>query len=262
MSGNTIFVVGATGQQGGAVAHAALAKGHRVRVLAREPDGDRAKQLAGKGAEIVVGDLDDPASVTAGAAGADTAFLMGNFYETGADGEIRQGMAAANASQAAGVGHLIYSSVASANKKTGIPHFDSKYRVEEHIATMDIPHTISAPVAFMENLVSPWSIGSLFEGKLAFGLPPTRTNQMIALADIGAFVASLVERREAVFGKRFDIASDQLDGATQAAVLSRAIGRPIVYEEVPTPCWPSRTRRSRSWSSGLIASATTPTLQR
>jgi uncharacterized protein YbjT (DUF2867 family) len=158
---------------------------------------------------------------------------MGNFYEIGEEGEVRQGIAAANAIKAAGVGHLIYSSVASANRATGIAHFDSKFRVEQHIAGLGIPYSISAPVAFMENVVSPWSLGTLLGGKLAFGLPPQRVNQLIGLTDIGAFVASLVERREAVFGKRFDIASDQLDGETQAAILSRASGRPIRFEQVP-----------------------------
>jgi uncharacterized protein YbjT (DUF2867 family) len=95
---------------------------------------------------------------------------------------------------AAGVGHLIYSSVADANKKTGIPHFESKYLVEEHVAGLGIPYTISAPVAFMENIVAPWSIGALRQGTHAFAMPPKRVLQLVALADIGAFVATLAER--------------------------------------------------------------------
>jgi uncharacterized protein YbjT (DUF2867 family) len=80
----------------------------------------------------------------------DTMFLMGNSYEAGVEEEIRQGIIAADAAKAADVGHLIYSSVADANKKTGIPHFESKYLVEKHVAGLGIPYTISAPVAFME----------------------------------------------------------------------------------------------------------------
>ena len=229
----TVLVAGATGKQGGAVVDALLARGHHARALTRRPGSDTAKALIAQGVEVFSGDLEDAASVVAAATGADAAFLMGNFYEIGEEGEVRQGIAAANAIKAAGVGHLIYSSVASANRATGIAHFESKFRVEQHIAALGVPYTISAPVAFMDNVIAPWSVGALLGGKLAFGLPPKRDNQLIGLIDIGAFIASLVERREAVFGRRFDIAGDQLNGEAQAEVLSKAAGRPIHFEEIP-----------------------------
>jgi uncharacterized protein YbjT (DUF2867 family) len=228
-----VLVTGATGQQGSAVARALLANGHRVRAFTRKPDGEAARRMAAAGAETVAGDLADAESVRKAASGVDAMFLMGNFYEAGSDGEIQQGIIGADAAKAAGVGHLIYSSVADANRATGIPHFESKYLVEKHIAALGIPYTVSAPVAFMENVVAPWSIGSLLEGKLAFGLPPKRANQLVALADMGAFVASLVERRDAVFGKRFDIAGDELSGEKQATILARVTGRAIRYQEIP-----------------------------
>jgi uncharacterized protein YbjT (DUF2867 family) len=158
---------------------------------------------------------------------------MGNSNEAGVAEETRQGIDAADAAKDAGVGHLIYSSVADANKKTGIPHFDSKYLVEKHIAGLGIPYTISAPASFMENIVAPWSIGGLRQGTFAFPMPPKRVIQLIALADIGGFVAALIERREQVFGKRFDLAGDELSGEEQAKILSQAIGRPINYQEIP-----------------------------
>jgi uncharacterized protein YbjT (DUF2867 family) len=229
----SVLVTGATGQQGGAVARALLSKGHRVKALTRKPDSDNARRLASAGAEVVAGDLGDAASVLKAANDVDTMFLMGNSYEAGVEEEIRQGILAADAAKAAGVGHLIYSSVADADKKTGIPHFESKYLVEKHVAGLGIPYTISAPVAFMENFVAPWSIGALRQGTHAFAMPPKRVLQLVALADIGAFVAALVERRENVFGKRFDFAGDELSGEEQAKILSQAIGRPINYQEIP-----------------------------
>ena len=229
----SILVSGCTGQQGGAVARALLSSGHRVKALTRKPDSDAAQRLASAGAEVVTGDLGDAASVLKAASSVDAMFLMGNSYESGTEQETRQGIVAAEAAKAAGVGHLIYSSVADANKKTGIPHFESKHLVEKHLAGLGIPYTISAPVAFMENIVAPWSIGALSQGTQAFALPPKRALQLVALADIGAFVAALVERREEVFGKRFDIAGDALSGEEQAKILSQAIGRPIKYQEIP-----------------------------
>ena len=229
----SILVTGATGQQGGAVAHALLSRGHRVKALTRNPESDTARRLASAGADIVAGDLGDAASIVKAASSVDTMYLMGNSYEAGVEEETRQGIIAADAAKAAGVGHLIYSSVADADKKTGIPHFESKYLVEKHVAGLGIPYTISAPVAFMENFVAPWSIGALSQGTHAFAMPPKRVLQLVAVADIGAFVAALVERREQVFGKRFDFAGDEHSGEAQAKILSQAIGRPIAYQEIP-----------------------------
>lgn len=228
-----VLVTGATGQQGGAVAAALLSRGHRVTALTRKPDGEAARRLVSAGVGIRAGDLGDAASVRQAAQGVDTMFLMGNSYEAGTEEETRQGIIAADAAKAAGIGHLIYSSVGDADKATGIPHFESKYRVERHIAGLGIPYTISAPVAFMENAVAPWSIAGLRQGVHAFALPPGRGVQLVAVADIGAFVAAVAERREPVFGKRFDIAGDELDGEAQARILSQAIGRPIAYQEIP-----------------------------
>lgn len=148
----TVLVTGATGQQGGAVARALLSNGHGVKALTRKPDSAAAQALASAGAQLVIGDLDDTTAFAKAASGVDTLFLMGTMQGDNADAETRQGIAAANAAKAAGVGHLIYSSVADADKNTGIPHFDSKYRVEQHLRGLGVPYTISAPVFFMENM--------------------------------------------------------------------------------------------------------------
>lgn len=229
----TVLVTGATGQQGGAVARALLSRGHTVRALTRNPDAAAARHLAAAGADIIAGDFSDPASVERAAKGADAMFVVTSFWGNGPELETQQGIAAVHAAKAAGIGHLVFSSVADANKATGIPHFESKYRVEQAITELGIPHTIVAPVAFMENVTAPWGIEALRNGVYAFGLPSARTNQLIAVADIGAFVAAAIERGASVFGKRFDIAGDELSGTDQAAILSRTTGGPIRYQEIP-----------------------------
>src|SRR6202008_4527553 len=142
----SVLVTGATGQQGGAVARALLSRGHRVRALARKPDSDAARQLMSAGADLVTGDLGDTASVLKAASGVGTMFLMGDSNEVGTEEETRQGIIAAEAAKSSGVGHLIYSSVADANKKTGIPHFESKHLVEQHIGGICCPPTLCARV--------------------------------------------------------------------------------------------------------------------
>src|SRR6266446_3012066 len=84
--------------------------------------------------------------------------------------------------------------------------------VEKHLQASRVPSTIVAPVSFMENVLQPWSLPSLRQGKLAMALPASRSLQQIAAADIGAFVAAVIERGDTVFGRRFDIAGDELTG--------------------------------------------------
>lgn len=235
MSGKlTVLVTGATGQQGGGATRELLARGHKVRALTRNPSGDVAGRLARAGAEVLAGDFSEPGSVARAAEGVDTVFLMGTPWANGGPAlEAEQGIAAVDALTKARPGHVIYASVGSADQGTGIPHFDSKYRVEERLAGSGLPFTIYRPAAFMENLVAPWSIGPLRDGVLVLALPAKRRLQQIAAADIGAFVSVLAERREAVFGRRIDIAGDEPTGEEAAAILSEASGRPIRYQEVP-----------------------------
>ena len=229
----TVLVSGATGNQGGAVAEALLAKGHKVRALTRNKSSDAAKRLAAKGAELIRCNFDYPESLKRLLKGVDTFYLMGTPFESGVRHETAQGIALANAADAANVGHLIYGSVANADRNTGIPHFDSKYKVEQHIKTLNINYTISAPVYFMDNLTAPWSIDALIAGQISAALPGSRMLQQVSVRNIGQFVAGLVERRESVFGKRFDIAGDELTGSTMARIIRQVTKHEVVYESFP-----------------------------
>lgn len=224
------LVAGATGQQGGAVVQALLTRGHRVRALVRDPDSKRAVGLKAQGAELAVANFEDRDALMRAAMGVDSAYIMTTPFASGTDAEIHQGLTLANAFSQAGVGHLIFGSVASADRETGIPHFDSKYEVEKHIAALNVPYTISAPVYFMENHLFSHALEALRRGKLADALPADRLLQKIAVSNIGEFVAVLIERRQSVFGHRYDIAGDELSGEQCAAALSQATGKDIHYE--------------------------------
>jgi len=222
-------VIGATGNQGGSVTRHLLKKGHQVRTLTRNPHSTKAEKLSEQGVEVVQGSFTDAASLVRAAKGMDTLFAMTTPFEIGVEGETRQGIAIADAAKQAGVGHLVFTSVASADRQTGIPHFDSKYEVEKYLATRNIPYTISAPVFFMDNWFAPWFLPSIQEGTLKFALPADRPLQQVSVDNIGEFAAALIERREKVFGKRFDIAGDELTGTRVVAVISKVSGRDIGY---------------------------------
>ncbi len=227
----TVLVAGATGQQGGAVARLLLQKGHRARALTRRPESPAAESLRALGAEIVKGDLEDGVSVQRAAEGADAFFLVATPFGRGVEAEVRAGKRAAEAAKVAAVKHLVYSSVAGADRSTGIPHFDSKRQVERHLEKLGLPYTIVAPVFFMENLLGPTFLEGLRAGKLSMPLPASRRLQMVAVADIAGFVRLVIERPSEFHGKRVDIASDNLAGPEMAEILAHAVGSPIGYVE-------------------------------
>jgi uncharacterized protein YbjT (DUF2867 family) len=226
----TVVVTGATGKQGGAVARGLLERGHKVRAITRDPNSIQAKSLAGAGASIVTASLDDTAAIAKALEGATSLFAMTTPYGGAADAETKQGFAAVDAAKTAGV-HLVFTSVGSANRQTGIPHFDSKYEVEKYIAKADVRATILAPVAFMENLY--FAKEQLAKGVYATALPPTRPHAQIAVADIGAVAVRVLEAADRFIGKRFDLAGDELTGNEALAILSRVTGRAFTYYQIP-----------------------------
>jgi len=148
-----IVVTGAAGNQGGAAARHLLSKGWKVRALTRDVSKPAAQALAAAGAEVFSADHDDRASLDAAFKGAYGVFSVQNYWllNVGAEGEVRQGKAIADAAQAAGVQHFVYSSVGAAHRGRGQAHFASEHEIEQHIQSLDLPYTILRPVAFMEN---------------------------------------------------------------------------------------------------------------
>ena len=226
-----ILVSGATGRQGGAVARELLLRGYRVRGLTRNPDSERARQLAGLGIEMVKGDFNDIASLERAMQGAYGVFSVQNFWEHGKQAEITQGMNFADAAQRAGVSHFVYTSVANADQDTGIPHFDSKYEIEKHIRAIALPYTIVRPVSFMENWE--YSRTDIEKGVIYGPLSPTTRHQHISVKDIGRFVAEAFDHPAAWLGVSLDIAGDEADQLETAHIFSRVIGTEVEYVQVP-----------------------------
>jgi len=228
--GYSILVTGATGQQGGAVTRRLIRLGHEVHALTRKPSSEAARRLAAEGAKIAVGDFDDAESLTRAMKGVEAVFAMSTPYEAGSEREIKQGIALVDAAKAAGVAHLVYTSVASADRKTGIPHFDGKAIVERQVQASGVRYTIIAPVFFMANLMSPSSIRG---GNLTMGLPANRHLQMVTLENIGEMAALVLDQRDRGLGRRIEIASDELTPAQMADVIARITGRTVRFVETP-----------------------------
>jgi uncharacterized protein YbjT (DUF2867 family) len=233
-SRDIILVSGATGNQGGVVARHLLSKGFKVRAMTRKPESEKARALAALGAEVTMGDLDDPASLERVLGGVWGAFAVQNTWEAGVVREEEQGKRFAEIARKGGVHHYVYSSVGSAHRSTGIPHFDNKWRIEQTVRSLGFPsYTILRPVFFMENFASPWFKPGLLEGKLMIGIKPATRLQMVAVEDIGKFGLLAFDQYEKMNRVELDISGDELTMPEIAGILSSAVGRKIEYVEVP-----------------------------
>jgi uncharacterized protein YbjT (DUF2867 family) len=231
----TIAVAGATGAQGGAVVDALLEQGASVRALVRSTGSERARNLASRGVELVQIDAKDPASLNNALRGVDAFFFMTTPYGSrnlDIDGEIQQGVDFADAAAAARVPHVVFSSVGGAERNSGVPHFESKRRVEEHLLGRRLSVTIVRPVFFMDNFLSmaPTVEGNELVLRLPF--PDGIKLQTVAVRDIGVIVAAALLDPAAV-PATIEIAGDELTGSEIAATFGAHVGLSARYEALP-----------------------------
>jgi uncharacterized protein YbjT (DUF2867 family) len=226
-----ITVLGATGGQGGAVTQALLASGQGVRAVVRDPAQPRARRLAEQGVDVAAGDLSDPASLTTAFDGSSAAFAVTTPFESGTDAEVRQGQAIIEAAGRAGLAHLVLASVASADRSTGIPHFESKARIERSLAEAGLPATVIAPTYFFENTLG--GLDEIAQGTLSLAVPADTPLQQVARRDLGAVAAAMIDDPERWIGRRVEVAGDAPTPRQMAQAITAAAGGPVEYRHVP-----------------------------
>lgn len=249
MTKKVIAVVGATGAQGGGLARALLADGEfAVRAVTRKPDGDAAKQLAAAGAHVIQADVDDVQSLRAAFDGAHGAYCVTNYWEhMSAEREIQQAQNLANATQAAGVAHVVWSTLEDTRKrvplseermptlhgKYKVPHFDTKGSSDHFF---DATRTTFLLTSFYwENLIY-FGMGPQADaqGQLGFVLPMgNKKLPGIAAEDIGKCALGVFKRGAPTLGQYIGIAGEHLTGAQMAQALSQALERNIVHVDPP-----------------------------
>jgi uncharacterized protein YbjT (DUF2867 family) len=247
-----IAVVGATGAQGGGLARAILrdkSGGFSARALTRKVESDNAKELAKLGAEVVAADLDDQASVERAFRGAYAAFCVTNFWEHfSPEREYTQAVAMAKAAKAAGVKHVIWSTLEDTRRwvplsdprmptlmgKYKVPHFDAKGEADKVFVEL-APTTCLLTSFYWENFIY-FGAGPKPgpDGKLALTYPLGAGKLPgIAVEDIGKCAYTIFKRGQEFIGKTVAISGEQLTGAQMAAALTRALGQEVRYNDVP-----------------------------
>jgi uncharacterized protein YbjT (DUF2867 family) len=230
--GKTIVVTGATGNQGGATARHLLADGWHIRALVRDDTAPAATALAAAGAELVRGDLDNPASLKTAVRDAYGVYSV----QSANPNELVQGTNVADAARAADVHHLVYSSAGGAESQNGfyLEHGwgpIEKWQIEQHIRSLGVPATILRPAGFMEDFTSP---ARFFQnGSLNVPWHDDLIVQLIAIDDIGAFAALAFADPGHYLGLAVEITGDRLTAPQIADALGAAAGRPIPHTQIP-----------------------------
>ncbi|MFY1621947.1 NmrA/HSCARG family protein [Micromonospora sp. WMMD735] len=243
----TIAIFGATGQQGGAVVDALLDHRARVRALVRNPESDRARALAARGVELAAVRADDPASLVAALARVEGFSFMtpeSNSLEE-VEAEVRIGEVLVDAAVEAGVPHVVFNSVFGADRESGVPHHDSKHRIEEHLRTSGLRASMVRPTAFMENFASVMA-PTLEQGEIVLRLPLPEdvALKMIAIRDIGRVAAALLLDRAQASGGAVELVGDELTGPQIAAAFGGCAGLPARYEALPLSVLPNELDRA------------------
>ncbi|MFH8706729.1 NmrA family NAD(P)-binding protein [Streptomyces rubrogriseus] len=231
MTQEPILVLAATGGQGRAVTDALLDRRARVRALVRDPGRQEARKLAELGVEVVAGSLSDADSLASAMTGVAAVFAYTTPFEAGLDAEVGQGRAVISAATRRRVPHLVFSSVAGADQDSGVPHFETKARIEAELVSSDVPHTILGPTYFFDNALG--GAERVLGGLLDLPLPAERPLQQLGRADLGAFTAKVLLDPSSYIGQRIELASDAPTPLGMAAALGAALGREVRHERLP-----------------------------
>jgi uncharacterized protein YbjT (DUF2867 family) len=247
-----ITVFGATGAQGGGLARAILNDPNSefaVRAVTRDPNSDKAKELAGLGAEVVAADIDDAASMQKALEGAYGAYFV-TFYwaHFSPEKEIAEAENMAKAAKAAGIQHAIWSTLEDTREfvpltdnrmptlmeKYKVPHFDGKGEGDKFFTSLGVPTTFLRASFYWDNFIY-FGAGPKKgpDGKLYLTFPlDDKKMGGIAAEDIGKCAYGIFKKGKELIGKTIGIAGEHLTGKEMADAMTKAIGQEIIYNNV------------------------------
>ena len=232
----TIVVTGATGLQGGAVTRHLLSEGWHVRALTRNRASTKTQALAAAGAEVVQGDMGDVASLRPVFAGAYGVYSVQNPFIGGPEAEVRQGKNVADVAKESGVQHLVYGSAGIGRKGTGIPSWETKLQVEDHMKGLQLPLTILRPMALMELMTEKKffpNVGTWHVMPKVMGL--SRRLPWLCADDLGAIAAKAFADPDRFVGQDLVLASDVQSLEECRAIYREVLGRNPPH--FPMPVW-------------------------
>ena len=225
---NTIFVSGATGNQGGAATRNLLSNGFHVKALVRDPT----KLNPHENLKIIKGDLNDPNTYKDHLNDSDGVFCNLHYNE-GVGKEVKQGIDLINLAKASQIKYFIYSSVIGCDLNTAIPHWESKFTIENHLKASGIDFAILRPPSFYENLLFPQVKSRILKGKLVLPTRKDKVQQFMSAVDVGKIATSIFSEPGKYRNTTMNLAADQMNGEELALLLSQVMNRKIKFQQLP-----------------------------
>jgi uncharacterized protein YbjT (DUF2867 family) len=247
-----IAVMGSTGSQGGGLVRAIQSDpsgGFKARAITRDPNSDKAKALKDLGAEVVAADVDDEASLKKAFAGAYGAYCVTFFWAHFSPEKEQQGAKnMANAAKAAGLQHVIWSTLEDTRKwiplsdnrmptlqgKYKVPHFDAKGEINHVFTDAGVPTTFLLTSFYWDNMYM-FGMGPKKgdDGNYSITFPMGNHRMSgIAAEDIGGCAHGIYKKGKELVGKTVGIAGEHLTGAQMAEKLSKGLGIKCTYNAV------------------------------
>jgi uncharacterized protein YbjT (DUF2867 family) len=227
-----IFVTGATGNQGGAVVRSLVKNGFKVKVLVRDASSPEAKVLKELNGEIIQGDLNNPESYSDQLDNLSGIFSVQTFAN-GTQKEIKQGIALANLAKAHHADFFLYSSVLGADLHSGVPIWESKFIIENHLRQLGLPFCIIRPASFFENFQIPAVKKRILNGKLSSPIDRNILQPFLSVRDIGTVAAAIFQNKEKFLGKTISLVAAEMNLDEVAAIFSESLGKEIKYQQLP-----------------------------
>ena len=247
-----IVVFGATGAQGGGLCRAILSdknSSFSCRAVTRDPNSDKAKELAKLGAELVVADIGDVESIKNALKDAYGAFFV-TFYWShfSPEREFNEVKNMAMAARKQGLKHAIWSTLENTLEhiplhdermptlmgKYKVPHFDAKGASNQHFLDFGVPTTFLLTTFYWENLIY-FGMGPKrgADGKLSITYPMgDKKLAGIAAEDIGKCAYGIFKKGESLIGKTVGISGEHITCKKMAEDLSKALGEKVTYNEI------------------------------
>lgn len=246
-----IAVVGATGSQGGGLVRAILR--HRnsefaVRAITRDVNSEKARALAALGAEVVAADVDDSASLTQAFRGAYGAYCVTFFWSHFSPArEKASAKNMAEAASAAGLEHVVWSTLEDTRRwvplsddrmptlqgEYKVPHFDAKGEMDHVFTDLGVPTTFLYASFYWDNFIASGPRKGP-DGRLALTLPIGNAKMAgVAAEDIGKVAYGIFRKGKGLVGESIGAVGELLTGEQMAAAMSKAIGQPVAFNDVP-----------------------------
>jgi uncharacterized protein YbjT (DUF2867 family) len=226
-----IFISGITGNQGSAVAKHLLELGNSIIGLTRNANSEKANIWKSRGVTVIEGNINNPELFESYINQADAIYLVQALQRK--KQEIQQGKRFIDLIKPENKTHLVYASVLGADKNTAIPHFESKFELENYIKSKKLNYTILRPASFYENHLFPRVVNDIKKGKYITPMNKMCNQQMIGVDDIGKIAAAVITNKEKYINKTLSIATDEWQIGEIPKAFSEAINKPVSYKKLP-----------------------------